>query len=212
MDARRRWDTDMKLNCLGGNEIRDFGGLVRLYRRQCLHMNTNYSLENSWGDLQDLHKTHVCTAPNFKLRILCMKYKALQYQWIFGVVHRGSGGPEFWNSEIRKCCTFHFPHVLRVMEDDFSRAARKMFQNALMNLNVFFKKKARAARKFQKFRGICTFHFPLGACATCLAGDPEIVKLCTLLQWIWFFAVILDKMQVWGTKKCKMHLMFWSVL
>ena len=134
-------------------------------------------------------------------RIRLWNYKTLQDQRIFDLVHRGSGGPEFWNSEIRKCCTFHFPHVLRVMEDDFSRAARKMFQNALMNLNVFFKKKARAARKFQKFRGICTFHFPLGACATCLAGDPEIVKLCTLLQWIWFFAVILDKMQVWGTKK-----------
>ena len=65
------------------------------------------------------------------------------------------------------------------MEDDFSRAARKIFQNALMNLNVFFKKKARAARKFQKFRGICTFHFALGACATRLAADPKIVKLCT---------------------------------
>ena len=80
----------------------------------------------------------------------------------------------------------------------FSARSAENFSNCF---NDFFKKKARAARKFQKFRGICTFHVPLGACATCLAGDPEIVKLCTLLQWIWFFAVILDKMQVWGSKK-----------
>ena len=77
-------------------------------------------------------------------------YKTLQDHFFY-LVHRGSGGPEFWNSEIRKCCTFHFAHELAETEPGRAQRGKFLWWLFIWSKAVtkgFYKEEwARAARK-----------------------------------------------------------------
>ena len=97
-----------------------------------------------------------------------------------------------------------FLYGQKQLQKDFTkrngRAQRgKFFTRLFTKRKAITKKFTLRAQREENISTHCTIHCWLAG--TRVAGDPEIVKLCTLLRWLWFFAVILDKMQVWGTKK-----------
>ena len=97
-----------------------------------------------------------------------------------------------------------FLYGQKQLQKDFTkrngRAQRgKNFTRLFTKRKAITKKFTLRAQREENISTHCTIHYWLAG--TRVAGDSEIVKLFTLLRWLWFFAVILAKMQVWGTKK-----------